>query len=148
MLRIATPEDTRWLLLKNPENLDVERNEAERLREALQLNHSLVTAYYLKEDLRQLWDQADQRTAGKFLDGWIRRAEASGIKMLKQFARTLASHRAGLLAWYDYQISTGPLEATNNTIQLLKRQAFGYRDHEFFKLKIYALHLCRYALVG
>src|SRR5208283_2797204 len=42
---------TRWLLLKNPENLDPERNEWERLHEALQLNAPLATVYYLKEDL-------------------------------------------------------------------------------------------------
>lgn len=35
---------TRWLLLKNPENLDEKRNELERLKEALQLNKPLATA--------------------------------------------------------------------------------------------------------
>ncbi len=46
---------TRWLLLKNSEHLDEQRNEHQRLNEALQLNRPLATAYYLKEDLRQLW---------------------------------------------------------------------------------------------
>ncbi|MBI4965740.1 MAG: transposase, partial [Desulfomonile tiedjei] len=45
-------------------------------------------------------------------------------------------------------ISTGPLEATNNKIKTLQRQAYGFRDREFFVLKIYALHLTKYALVG
>jgi transposase len=48
---------TRWLLLKNPENLDPTRNEFERLQEALRLNAPLATVYYLKEDLRQIWMQ-------------------------------------------------------------------------------------------
>jgi len=30
----------------------------------------------------------------------------------------------------------------------MKRQADGFRDHEFFKLKILALHQTKYALVG
>jgi len=30
----------------------------------------------------------------------------------------------------------------------MKRQAYGFRDHEFFKLKILALHQTKYALVG
>ena len=47
-----------------------------------------------------------------------------------------------------YPISTGPLEGTNNKIQTMKRQAYGYRDEEFFRLKIYAAHLTKYALVG
>src|SRR5439155_19400291 len=50
---------TRWLLLKNPENLDPQRDEQQRLQEALALNTPLTTAYYLKEDLRQIWQQPD-----------------------------------------------------------------------------------------
>ena len=49
---------------------------------------------------------------------------------------------------YDYAISTGPLEGTNNKIKTMKRQAYGFRDHQFFILKLFALHESRYALVG
>ena len=48
---------TRWLLLKRPENLDASRNEHERLEEALRLNAPLATAYYLKEELGEFWEQ-------------------------------------------------------------------------------------------
>jgi transposase len=47
------------------------------------------------------------------------------------------------VAYYDYRISTGPLEGTNNKIRTMQRQAYGYRDQEFFKLKILALHQAR-----
>ena len=139
---------TRWLLLKNPENLDDANGERRRLEEALKLNHSLATAYYLKEDLRQFWDQTDRQAAERFLMHWLRKAEASGVRMLKDFARTLAYHRKGLLAWYDYPISTGPLEGTNNKIRALTRQAYGFRDIEYFILQLYALHETRFLLVG
>src|SRR5512147_2473566 len=139
---------TRWLLLKNPENLDEKRDEKSRLEEALALNQSLAAAYYLKEDLRQFWEQPGKRFATVFLDGWITRAEASGIKMLKQLAKTLAAHRSGLLAYYDVPITSGPMEGTNNKIKTMKRQAYGFRDKEFFKLKILAIHETRYEMVG
>jgi transposase len=139
---------TRWLLLKNPENLDPKKNERERLEEALRMNQPLATVYYMKEDLRQIWMQADKETASKVLDDWLRRAEASCIKVLQQFAGTLAMHRTGILAYYDCRISTGPLEGTNNKIRTMQRQAYGFRDKQFFKLKIYALHESKYALVG
>jgi transposase len=139
---------TRWLLLKNPENLDPKKKERERLEEALRMNQPLATVYYLKEDLRQIWNQADKATAARVLDDWIRRAEASCIKMLQQFAGTMALYRTGILAYYDCRISTGPLEGTNNKIKTMQRQAYGFRDQEFFKLKIYALHEAKYALVG
>jgi transposase len=139
---------SRWLLLKAPENLDTERDEGARLEEALRLNKPLATAYYLKEDLRRFWEQPGKRFATAFLDGWVRRAEASGVRIVQQMARTLQAHRDGLLAYYDYPISTGPLEGTNNKIKTMKRQAYGFRDREFFKLKILAIHETRYALVG
>jgi transposase len=139
---------TRWLLLKNPENLDARKDEKSRLEEALALNKSLATAYYMKEDLRRFWEQPGKRFATAFLNDWIRRAEASGIKMLKQMAKTLAGHRSGLLAYYDAMITSGPMEGTNNKIKTMKRQAYGFRDHEFFKLKILAIHETKYALIG
>jgi transposase len=139
---------TRWLLLKRPENLNASRNEHERLEEALRLNAPLATAYYLKEDLGEFWEQDDQEEAEAFLLDWIHRAESTNIRMLHQFARTLRFHAHGLLAYYDYAISTGPLEGTNNKIKTMKRQAYGFRDHQFFILKLYALHESRYALVG
>jgi transposase len=139
---------TRWLLLKNPENLDPRRNERERLAQALRMNQPLATVYYMKEDLRQIWTQPDKETAARVLQDWIRRAEVSGIKMLRRFARTLEMHQEGILAYYDCRISTGPLEGTNNKIKTMQRQAYGFRDREFFKLKILAIHETKYALVG
>jgi transposase len=139
---------TRWLLLKNPENLDEQRDEKTRLEEALALNKSLATASYLKEDLRRFWEQPGKRFATAFLNDWIKRAVASGIKILQQMAKTLAAHRSGLLAYYDVPITSGPMEGTNNKIKTMKRQAYGFRDQEFFKLKILAIHETRYELVG
>jgi len=139
---------TRWLLLKNPENLNETYNEKQRLEEALLLNKSLSTAYYLKEDLRLLWFQGNKQEATVYLDDWIARARSSDIKMLKTFSATLERHRDGILAYYNFPISTGPLEGTNNKIKTLQKQAYGFRDMEFFKLKIYALHETKYALVG
>lgn len=139
---------TRWLLLKRPENLDETRDESQRLNEALQLNKSLATAYYLKEDLRLMWEEPTKRAAQRFLDDWIRQANASGIRVLQTFAKTLSRYRTGILAWYDHPISTGPLEGTNNKIKTLKRQAYGFRDQDYFKLKIKALHQSRLELVG
>lgn len=102
----------------------------------------------MKEDLRQLWSQKDKSSAETFLNDWISQAKSSKISMLVKFAQTLAAHRTGILSYYDYPISTGPLEGTNNKIKTMKRQAYGFRDMEFFKLKIMAIHETKYALVG
>jgi hypothetical protein len=58
---------TRWLLLKGAERLNAQKDEADRLKQALEINKSFASAYYLKEDLRQLLKQPDKRCASKFL---------------------------------------------------------------------------------
>jgi transposase len=139
---------TRWLLLKNPENLDPIKGEPRRLLQALRLNEPLAAAYYLKDDLRQLWEQPHKKAARSKLMDWYHQAMESGVRVLQDFARTLLKHAAGILAWYDYPISTGPLEGTNNKIKTMTRQHYGLRDGEFFLLKLYQLHETKYALVG
>lgn len=148
LLQKSVLKGIRWLLLKNPENLDEEKNERARLEEALTLNHSLSIAYYLKDELRLFWEQTTSHAAMRFLTSWCRRAEASGIKTLIGFAKTLRAHRSGLLAWHSHPISTGPLEGTNNKIKLMQRRAYGYRDLELLKLRILSLHTTHWELVG
>jgi transposase len=147
---------TRWLILKNPENLNPEKGkgrhkgltERERLDEALRINQPLATAYYMKEEFRQFWDQDDVSSAARFLDDWCRRAEASTLSVLVKMAATFQMHRTGLLNYHRCPISSGPLEGLNNKIKTLQRQAYGYRDQEFFRLRIYSIHRAKYALVG
>ena len=64
------------------------------------------------------------------------------------FAETLLQHRQGILNYYKCPITTAALEGTNNKIKTMQRQAYGFRDTEFFNLRIFALHETRYALVG
>ena len=138
----------RWLLLKREEHLNDAKNEKARLKQALELNQPLMTAYYLKEELGQLWQQSNKITAERFLKNWCNHATKAGIKVLQTMAKTLQAPRSGVLNWYDFRISSGPLEGINHKIGPLQRMADGYRDQVYFKLKLYALHLAKFALIG
>ena len=139
---------TTWLLLKNQENLNEGRDENQRLEEALEINKSLFFAYYLKEDLRKFWEIDTVEEAKKFLGDWCAKAFASGIRRLGKFAKSLLSHRTGIFNYFRHKITTGPLEGMNNKIGTLKRKMYGFRDLEFFILKIYDLHNCNIGLKG
>lgn len=136
----------RWLLLKNKSNIDG-ANQKKQLDEALKINQPLAQAYYLKEELHLLWQQPDRFAAEEFLSEWIAKARATTIQPLAKLCNMLAGHRTGILNYFLHPISTGRLEGFNNKIKVLKRKAYGYRDPEFFKLKIYALHKARYELL-
>ena len=82
------------------------------------------------------------------MKNWCNHATESGIKVLQTMAKTLQAHRPSVLNWYDFRISSEPLEGINNKIGALQRMAYGYRDQVYFKLKLYALHLAKFALIG
>ncbi len=84
---------TRWLLLNNPENLKRDKNEHKRLQEALEINQPLATAYYMKEGLRQIWNQEDKKAGEKLITNWMNLANALKIPMLMKFAKTMAAHK-------------------------------------------------------
>ena len=67
----------------------------------------------MKDALNFFWEHDSKREATRWLKEWVEIANASGISMLMTFAKTIQGYRSGLLAWYDYPISTGPLEGTS-----------------------------------
>lgn len=125
---------TRYILLSNHENLAGWQQE--RLSELLALNKRLFTVYLLKDDLKRLWHYRSPYHAERFFRGWYRRAIYSKIEPLKKFARMLKRRLPGILAHCHYPIHTGVLEGINNKIKVIKRVAYGYRDDEYFFLKI------------
>lgn len=138
---------TRWLLLKNPENLKKD-SEKKRLESALKINEPLAKAYYMKEELRQIWSQPSKEEASEVIDSWMMLARETKNPLLIKFGNTLMGYKTGILNYYEHSISSGPLEGLNNKIKTMKRQAYGYRDFEFFKLKIFDIHKKKYALIG
>jgi len=152
MMEKAVLKGSRWLLLKAPENLkahqDRKKDERIRLQAALELNQPLAIAYYMKERLRLLFQCVDRDRANTELTAWIREAGSSGIRILKDAARKLLIWKPFILNWHNHRISTGKLEAINCKIGILQRNAYGYRDEEYLKLRIFNLHNSTYALTG
>jgi len=138
----------RWLLLKNYDNLDSAKKEPESLDDLMAAQAELAFTYLMKEQLRDFWKLKDVNDAKTFLAEWLASAADSGIPELKTLAETLAKHEIGLLSRWLFPVSNGIVEGTNNKIKTMTRQAYGFRDKEFLKLKIMAIHLAEYELVG
>jgi transposase len=126
----------RWLLLCNREN--VKPKDRVKLDELLQANRKLATAYVLKDDLKHLWDYVYEGAARRFWESWYSRAIRSRIEPLKDFARRLKEYPPGILAHCHRPLHTSLLEGINNKIKVIKRMAYGFRDDEYFFLKIRA----------
>ncbi|MEK6601508.1 MAG: ISL3 family transposase [Candidatus Binatota bacterium] len=137
---------TRYLLLTRAANL--EEDQLPKLERALKLNEPLSQAWYLKEELNLLWEQTSSAEMIRFLTQWCEQATETGVRQLQKMAKTLQLHRRGILNWWQHPINNGRMEGTNNKIKTLNRQAYGYRDEEFFILKLLGLHESRYTLTG
>ena len=62
----------------------------------------------------------------------------SGIRRLMAFAQMLAGKIDSIISHCRYPLHTGILEGINNKIKVIKRMAYGFRDDEYFFLKIRA----------
>lgn len=136
----------RWLLLKSKLNLSSEKKS--EINIVLDANKPLTVAYYLKEFIRDVWLQIDKASGARTLRRWIQMALNSGVRRLVNVGKLIQGYSKGILNWYDFRISSGRMEGLNNKIKTLKRQAYGYRDTEFFKLKILNIHDSRIVMVG
>ena len=133
---------TRYLLLGNGADI-FDKQHKTRLDNALAMNEPLSKAYYLKEQLRQIWMQPVKSMGEDVFDDWVRQAEQSKIPQLQKMAVIMRVYKTGILAWYDCHLSTGKVEGINNKIKVMKRNAYGFRDDKYFTLRLYALHECR-----
>lgn len=57
---------------------------------------------------------------------------------MKKFARNLRGYLYGILAHCRWPLHTSLLEGINNKIKVIKRMAYGFRDDDYFFLKIRA----------
>ena len=137
---------TRFLLLRNPENLKEEH--IPRLDEALRLNEPLLLGWYLKEELRELWSQTSRKQMETFLKDWCDKATETGIGQMRKMAKTLRTHISGILAYAEHPITSGKLEGINNKIKTLTKRSYGFHDENFFILKLLSLHHSKYKLLG
>lgn len=128
----------RWLFLKNIENLeDDSKKELENLRS---IYSDLGTASMLKESLRNIYSIAEYDFEAELaFDMWCKKADETGISYLKTMAKTIRKHIEGIVAYWNTGITNAFMEGFNNKIRWLNKQAYGYRDIEFLKLKIFDL---------
>lgn len=136
----------RFLLLRNYNALD--KSAQEGLQALLDINAPLLIAHTLKEQFRLFWEQPTQERASSFLLRWLWDVFESGLEPLVKVGRTLLGHAKGLVNYFKHRISNGKIEGINNKIKTMSRQAYGFRDIEYFKLRLLHLHEQKHSLTG
>jgi len=128
----------RWVLLRAREKLTDWQEVS--LKELMAVNAELAAAYILKEEFRWAF-RAKTRTAGeKRLLRWEEKARESGIPELLAVLKTIERRREGIMNFFEYQVANGMAEGFNNVVGTIKKQAYGFHDPDYLKLKI--LRVC------
>jgi transposase len=119
-----------WVLLQNKENLDSEKQQS--LNEILDSHSDLAACYAMKEELCTLFQISDEAEALQRWTKWFDAAIHSNIPSLAKFGRQKLKRLDGLVAHAKFPINTGKLEGFNNKIKVTKRNAYGFRNLDFF----------------
>jgi transposase len=127
----------KWLLLSARENL--EHKHKLLLNELMELNQPLYQAYLLKEQLRGIlrhpWTYFG--VLRQRLQEWVLAVFDTAQPELIRVAHRLANHLDAIIAGSQHAVPLGLVESINSKIAALRFQARGYRDPEYFKLKIF-----------
>ena len=129
-------KQSHWLLLRNPSSLTA--NEQIRLDEVLRANQPIMTVHVMQESLKSLWTAPGAWEWRRRWRQWQAHARESQIPSLMHFAAVLKRYWRGILARVRWRMHTGQLEGINNRIKVIKRMAYGFRDSDYFFLKIKA----------
>ena len=136
----------RWLLLHRRDNL--EKDAARRLERSLALNEPLQCAYLLKEELGRTLG-AKRRARGLGIPArMVREGKSQRHPATPSHGADPPSPCQGVLSYYKTGLTSGKMEGINRKIRGLLASAFGFRDHDFLKLRLYALHEAKFKFVG
>jgi transposase len=107
-----------------------------------------LLGWYLKEELRELWNQPSRKKMEAFLKDGCQKADQTAIGQLMKMAKMLRTHASGILAYAEHPITSGKLEGIINKIKTLTKRSHGFHDENFFILKLLSLHHSKYKLLG
>ena len=113
-----------------------------RLSSTLYFANNPCACISITPDIRKLFlhgPYVSPTWAGKFLDGWCRKARRSRLKPLKKVAASLAKHRPVLLNYFRAKkaISGGVIEGLNNKVKVTFRKSYGFRTDKAREVALY-----------
>ncbi|MCA1679248.1 MAG: transposase, partial [Actinobacteria bacterium] len=120
-------KDSRWSLLKNPE--DLTDQQADTLAALHTAGGKVPRAWALKELVRAIFAPGlSEHTVAELIDRLLSRLSRSRLKPFVRLGRTIRKHREGILAARRLKLSNARAEALNNKVKLIVRRAYGFHS--------------------
>lgn len=124
----------RFLILSRQKRLNDEKRES--LFDLLDINKNLYAAYILKEQGLDIFDEENENIASKRLRRWLENLAKAGIEQFDSVAKRIKTYMYGIVNYFKYRLTNAQSEGFNTKINVIKRRAYGFRDLDYFRLKI------------
>jgi len=124
----------RFLILGRQKRLNDEQRET--IEDLKRINTRLYEAYLLKEQVLDIFDEADVHAALVRLGKWMANVQRLGIVPFLKVINTMKNYWYGIANYFRLRLTNAASEGFNNKINIIKRRAYGFRDLEYFMLKI------------
>lgn len=124
----------RFIILSRNKNLN--KDGKQTIKDLKEINEKLYVAYLLKEQILNIFDESNIMRALSRFAMWFSNVEKSGFAAFKEVAKTLKNYLYGIMNYFYYKITNAGAEAINNKINIVKRRAYGFKDIDYFMLKI------------
>ena len=117
------------------------------LDQMLELNDELKRGYQLKELFLDIVNHATYETAKRELEGFIDLCRESKIGEFIEASKTIENWLPYIVnSFIDNRFSNGYTEGLNNKIKVIKRVGFGYKNFDFFRLRL--LYILNGKIIG
>jgi len=97
---------------------------------------NLKIAWVVKEKIRDVYKSRSRESAEKKFQLLLAYLEDVDSKPLKTLRKTLIEWQEQILNHFDHGTSNGFTEGCHTKIKMLKRQSYGFRNRERYKMKI------------
>lgn len=124
----------RYIFLKRDEKRTAE--EKSHMEQVMKDNEAFTKLELIKERMITFFDAHDENEAIEIFNEIEAWAKESGFPPIKKFCAKLKKKWAYIANYFMCKISTGVSEGLNNSIKALKRRAYGFKNMNYFMLKI------------
>jgi transposase len=129
-------KNTRYLYLKNPQNLTTEQEV--KLEKLSSMELDTGKAYRMRLVLQEIF-RYPATIAPDVLKDWINWGLRCKLEPMVQVAKTIQNHFNGIVRWFSSKLNNGILEGVNSLFQAAKRKARGYRSDKNIVAMVYLL---------
>ncbi len=128
-------KDTRYLWLKNPENLT--EKQRIKLKSIKEQDLETVRAYSIRLAIQKLWEFDNLKAAREYLDRCLSWASHSKLKPMVELAQFIRRHEDGILRSLRSRITNGIVEGINSKIKTALKRAYGFKSFDYYRTIIY-----------